>query len=77
MGEHRGEFGGYLPLELAPFSGEYHENSPEWQVEKLNSGRSAFYFAAISARATRVFLPHFTCIDVAEPFIELGIDIER
>ena len=70
------EFGGYLPLELPPSTGELYSDSPGFRVQRLNSGRATFYFAALNARPSKVFLPYFTCADTAEPFKKLGIAVD-
>ena len=40
------EYGGYLPLEIQSYKGEFYETNNLFDVIRFNSGRSTFYFAA-------------------------------
>ena len=49
------EFGGYLPLEIAKDGNEYYQSNNSFNVISLNSGRSAFYFAAKTTKYRVIF----------------------
>jgi hypothetical protein len=69
------EYGGYLPLELPRATGHYYIDETGGSILKLNSGRTAFYCAAIDSGMKRIHLPYFTCEDTRYPFDELGIEV--
>jgi hypothetical protein len=69
------EYGGYLPLELPKDRGHYYTDKTGESVLKLNSGRTAFYCAALDAGMERIHLPFFTCEDTRSPFDDLGIEV--
>lgn len=70
-------YGGYLPLELPPATGEFFFESEAWNVTRLSSGRATFFLAAKQLQAKVVHLPHFTCADTEVPFRKLGIEVKR
>lgn len=70
-------YGGYLPLELPPATGEFFLRSKAWNVTRLNSGRATFFLAAQQLEAKVIHLPHFTCADTEDPFRALGIEVKR
>lgn len=74
MGEVVKEFGGYLPLELPPITGEWFSGE---RVLRLNSGKAAFYVAAKQMKPRKVWLPYFHSPESHRPFEELGIEVER
>lgn len=69
------EYGGYLPLELPQGTGHYYTDVIGENILKLNSGRTAFYCAALDSGMKRIHLPYFTCEDTRYPFDELGIEV--
>jgi hypothetical protein len=69
------EYGGYLPLELPKGRGHYFTGATGQSVLKLNSGRTAFYCAALDSGMKRIHLPYFTCEDTRSPFDDLGIEV--
>lgn len=71
------EYGGYLPLEMSSKFREFYQNDEEWKTIGLNSGRTSFYYAAKSKKINKVFIPYFTCDNTADPFKDLGLEIER
>lgn len=71
------EFGGYLPLELPRETGAFFGALKGFDVLELNSGRSAFFHAAKHSGASKIYLPHFTCPETAEPFQAAGLGIGR
>jgi hypothetical protein len=71
------EYGGYLPLELNSNGEEYYKADNKFNVDKLNSGRSSFYFAAKQAKVKKIYLPHFTCEQTETPFKLLGVKIKK
>ena len=70
------EYGGYLPLEIPFNRSPYYSCNNNFSVLPLNSGRSAFYYAALSAQIRKIYLPLFNCINTASPFEKLGIEIK-
>lgn len=71
------EYGGYLPLELNASGGEYYGSNATFNVDKLNSGRATFYFAAKQAKIRSIYLPFFTCEQTEIPFRRLGVEIKK
>jgi dTDP-4-amino-4,6-dideoxygalactose transaminase len=71
------EYGGYLPIELPDGKGEHYQSQSGYDVIAVNSGRSAFQLAALSLKATRMFVPHFTCSETEEPFKAVGMRVEK
>tara|TARA_Y100001968_G_C19321312_1_gene699415 strand:+ start:203 stop:1177 length:975 start_codon:yes stop_codon:yes gene_type:complete len=71
------EYGGYLPLEIQTYKGEYYKENNFFNVVKLNSGRSTFFFSAKLGKIKRIYLPYFTCEETKTPFINLGIKVEN
>jgi hypothetical protein len=69
------EYGGYLPLELPKDRGHYYDSKKGKSVLKVNSGRTAFYCAALDSGMKRIHLPYFTCEYTRSPFDELGIEV--
>ena len=69
------EYGGYLPLELPKDRGHYYTSKTSESVLKLNSGRTAFYCAALDSGMERIHLPYFTCKETRLPFDDLGIEV--
>jgi hypothetical protein len=69
------EYGGYLPLELPKTTGHYFTDEIGGSILKLNSGRTAFYCAALDSGMKRIHLPYFTCESTRHPFDELGIEV--
>ena len=69
------EYGGYLPLELPKDRGHYYISKTSESVLKLNSGRTAFYCAALDSGMERIHLPYFTCKETRLPFDDLGIEV--
>jgi hypothetical protein len=69
------EYGGYLPLELPKERGQYYAPKNDESVLKVNSGRTAFYCAALDSGMKRIHLPYFTCEYTRSPFDELGIEV--
>lgn len=67
------EMGGYLPLELSQ-SQEYH-NVPAGRMRRLNSGRTAMWYAVRSCEPERVFLPHFCTPSMARSAREAGAQV--
>lgn len=66
------EIGGYFPLELGCIG-----NFPHSGGVLVNSGRNALEFILRSLKQVRkVYVPHFTCEVVLEPFEKLGIAYE-
>lgn len=65
------EMGGYLPLELSRGQ-EYIHGVPADRFRRLNSGRTAVWYAVRSCGAERVFLPHFCAPSVARAAQEAG-----
>jgi len=74
MSEVVKEFGGYLPLELPPATGEWFGGAG---VFRLNSGKAAFYAAAKQKKPRKVWLPYFHSPESHRPFEQLGIEVER
>ena len=71
------EYGGYLPIEINKYKGEYYVNNNEYNVLKLNCGRSAFYYACLAGKIKKIYLPIFTCIDTEIPFKINNVKIEK
>lgn len=71
------EYGGYLPLELNSIGSEHYGVTTMFNVDKLNSGRATFYFAAKQAKIRRIYLPFFTCEQTEMPFRRLGVEIKK
>lgn len=69
------EYGGYLPLELPGDRGHFYQSGKDQSVLKLNSGRTAFYCAALDSGMKRIHLPYFTCEYTRAPFDDLGIEV--
>lgn len=69
------EYGGYLPLELRK-GNEYYQTNAEYEVIAVNCGRTAFYYALLDARPSKIYLPHFNCKMSLDPIVDLGIDYE-
>ena len=70
------EYGGYLPLEIQSYKGEFYETNNLFDVIRFNSGRSTFYFAAKLSKMKKIFLPYFTCDETKIPFTKLGIEVD-
>ncbi len=71
------EYGGYLPLELPPATGEFYVSDDFWDVVALNSGRATFHIAAIKLRVEVIHLPYFTCAETEQPFRKLGLQVKK
>lgn len=67
------EMGGYLPLELER-GREYFRDIPVEQLRRLNSGRTAVWYAVRSCTPGRVFVPHFCAPAVAQAVQEAGAE---
>lgn len=67
------EMGGYLPLELER-GREYFRDIPPERLRRLNSGRTAVWYAVQSCAPKRVFVPHFCTPVVAQAVQEAGAE---
>ena len=67
------EYGGYLSFEL-PKKREYFHNISGGKIAKLNSGRTAFWYAAKNIRPSKVYVPYLNCPNSVDPFIKQGIE---
>lgn len=68
------QLGGYLPFEL-PYTGEYHTERT-CDLQRFNCGRTALYCALKGAAPQKVYIPHYICDCITNPFDLLGIDYE-
>lgn len=71
------EFGGCLPFELlVDKNGREYFDSKEYNVKRLNCGRSAIVLAIRTSKAIRVFLPIYICDSVKNAVQNEGCQIE-
>ena len=69
------EYGGYLPLELSHFNGEYYDGNSK-KIWKLNSGRAAIYEAINDMGLNCVWIPTYLCSSVENFLCKRKIEIK-
>jgi len=63
--------GGYFSLELPNLS-EYHK-----EAIRLNTGRNCLEYILRARKYRKVYIPHYTCDVILEPFMKLDIPYEH
>lgn len=71
----KGEYGGYLPLEL-PEGEDWFSGYGENNILRTNSAKAALYFAVRSSHISKLYLPHYLCRSVKEMLKSTGIRME-
>lgn len=59
------EFGAYFPIEL-PMKEELFVGNSQLRVERYDCGRNAIAVAAMSVKASKVYIPYYNCDTVRE-----------
>ncbi len=68
------EIGGYLPLELEN-KGEFFRNISEKNILRVNTGRTAIWYAIKKLCVRKIYIPFFYCPDVLEMIRTFNIEI--
>lgn len=66
------EWGGCLPYDTRVLVPSAYRG---WSVQAYNTGRSAIYAAALSAGASRAWLPYYLCPTVRDFLVSMGMSI--
>lgn len=71
----RGEYGGYLPLELSEGE-DWFSKYGESNLLRTNSAKAALYFAVKTSGISKIYLPHYLCRSVKKMLENTGIPLE-
>lgn len=69
------EFGGFLPLEFN--QGNEYYSPKRYPILKVNSGRTAIYFALKTIMPSYIYVPYYICNTVCDVIKMLNIPIKR
>lgn len=70
------EIGSFLELQFNSKKEWYAENKyPNFEIARLNSGRTAIYHAVQCLQAKRIYIPYYQCETVREFLMRKGVEI--